>query len=124
MDKNIPDFYLASSDGYYMDEPRKCYQIKRLQGDKRKDYMLINVDPPFIGQNYGLGGQDFNTVLIATRHKGDSLFPINKWPVFIHVARLLINNPEDRDIIHDDEMQEIGWAELYRSELDAIAKKL
>lgn len=116
------DFYLSSSEGYDLGNPRKCYRIKRLQGDTRDDYLLIRIDPPLIGQEYGLGGQDIDEVIVAARYKGDSLFPIVEWPAFVHVARILVDNPGHRDIIHSDELEEIAWAELYET-YDAARNK-
>lgn len=119
-----PDFFLASSEGYRLTEPRSCKRIKRVRSDNRDDLLLVKVEPPLIGQLYGLGGRDIDTLLIATRHKGDSLFPIRKWPVFVHVARLLIENPERREQIHDNEFESIAWAELYRTKEDARVKAM
>ncbi len=119
-----PDFFLASSEGYRMEEPRSCKQIKRLRSDTRDDLLLVKIEPPLIGQSYGLGGHDIDTLLVATRHKGDSLFPIKEWPVFVHVARLLIDNPEKREKIGDDEFESIAWAELYQTEDDARTKAM
>jgi hypothetical protein len=115
-----PDFFLTSaSEGYDFKETRKCKIIKRLRSKNRDDLMMIKIDPPVIGQKYGLGGKDIDIVFIATRHQGDSLFPIKKWPVFVHVARFLINNPEERDVIDDNEFESIAWAEIYKTESDA-----
>ena len=119
-----PDFYLASSEGYELEEPRRCWHIKLLVTDKRKDLLLIRIDPPIIGQKYGLGDRDLDVVLVATRYKEDSLFPINKWPVFIHVARLLIDNPQERSSLREDEFESIAFAELYESEQDARLKRM
>ncbi len=119
-----PDFFLASSEGYCLEQPRSCKRIKRLRSDNRDDLLLVKVKPPIAGQPYGLCGRDIDTLLIATRHKGDSLFRIRKWPVFVHVARLLIENPERREQIHDNEFQSIAWAELYRTEEDARIKAM
>ena len=116
-----PDFFLASSEGYQLEKPRSCKRIKRVRSDTRDDLLLIKVEPPLIGQPYGLGGRDIDTLLIAARHKGYSFFPIKEWPVFVHVARLLIENPEQREQIHDNEFESIAWAELYRTKEDARA---
>jgi hypothetical protein len=119
-----PDFFLASSEGYGLMEPRSCKRIKRVRSDNRDDLLLVKVEPPLIGQVYGLGGRDIDTLLIATRHKGDSLFPIGTWPVFVHVARLLIENPERREQVHNNEFESIAWAELYRTKEDARVKAM
>lgn len=121
---NDPDFFLASSDGYRLEEPRSCRRIKRVSSDSRNDLLLVKIEPPLIGQPYGLGGRDIDMLLVATRHKGDSLFPIKKWPVFVHVARLLIANPEEREQIHDNEFESIAWAELYATKAAARAKTM
>jgi hypothetical protein len=117
------DFYIASSEGYQMDSPRRCKAIKRLRGVDRDDYLLIAIDPPLNGQVFGLGGRDLDQVIIATRHRGDSLFPINAWPVFVHVARLLVPY-EGQDAVGNDEVESFAWAELYPTEEAARAKAM
>jgi hypothetical protein len=117
------DFFLASSEGYGLEQPRSCKRVKRLSSDTRDDLLLVKIAPPLIGQAYGLGARDIDTLIIATRHKGVSLFPIKEWPVFVHVARLLIDNPEERDRVHDDEFKLIAWAELYATEASAREKQ-
>lgn len=113
-DDLTPDFYLASSEGYcMMEEPRKAYRIKRLRGERRDDYLLIRIDPPLIGKQYGRGAGDIDQVVVATRHRGDSLFPMREWPVFVHVALPLVDAPQDRDTLRKRELEEIAWAALY-----------
>jgi hypothetical protein len=119
-----PDCFLASSEGYGLEEPRSCKRIKRVRSDTRDDLLLVKVDPPLIGQRYGAGGGEIDTLLVATRRKSDSLFPIRAWPVFVHVARLLIASPEKREQIHDNEFESIAWAELYRTEAEAREKAM
>jgi hypothetical protein len=110
-----PDFFLASSEGYGLEEPRKSYRLRRIAGRSGDDYLLVRVDPPISGQRYGLGGQNIDRVVLATRHEGESLFPISSWPVFVHVARLL-REPKHGDTLTREDLEEIGWAELYQTE--------
>ncbi|MCC6672164.1 MAG: hypothetical protein IT458_13970 [Planctomycetes bacterium] len=114
---------MASSEGYEMESPRRCRAIKRLSGEDRDDYLLIGIDPPLNGQFFGRGGRDIDQVVIATRHRGESLFPIRRWPVFIHVARLLVPY-EGQDVVRNDEVEPIAWAELYATEEAARARAL
>jgi hypothetical protein len=95
-----------------------------LRSDTRDDLLLVQVEPPLIGQYYGLGDQDIDALIVATRHKGDSLFPIDRWPVFVHVARLLINKSGVIDQIRDNQYESIAWAELYPTEEAARMKSL
>lgn len=108
-----PDFFLASSEGYDMEEPRACWRIRRLATDHRDDLLLIRIAPPLIGQKYGLGGKDIYEVIIATRHQGASLFPVTEWPLYVHVARLKKNLPVDQSHVEGDAFESIAWAELY-----------
>jgi len=121
---NRPDFFLASSEGYGLEEPRRCWRVKRVATDKRDDLLLVTIDPPLLGQDYGQGSRDLDLVLVATRHEGASLFPVNEWPVFVHVVRPLITNPQDRDMFRKGEYESIAWAELYPTEQDARMKSM
>ncbi|HEX8596908.1 MAG TPA: hypothetical protein VF952_00120 [Chloroflexia bacterium] len=116
-----PDFYLGSTDVYPDSDfarPRKCWRIKRLKGDVRDDYLLIRIDPPIIGQPFGLGGEDIHMVVVATKDRTASLFPIRRWPVYVFVIRLLVDEPESRDVVHDEELELVVWGELYGTEED------
>jgi hypothetical protein len=106
-----------------MEEPRRCFAVRRVRGDKRDDYLVVRIEPPVVGQPFGLGGQDIDHVILATRHVGESLFPIQRWPVFVHVARPLVPI-EGRDMLHDGELESIAWAEIYQTEDAARAKAL
>ena len=110
-----PDFYLASSEGYGLERPRRCFPVRRLQGDRRGDLLLVRIEPPLLGQPFGLGNRDIDEIIIATRHVGESLFPIQRWPAYVHVARVLVPI-QGRIVIHDNEMESIAWAELYQAE--------
>lgn|SRR5262249_13302372 len=108
-----PDFFLASREGYGLEKPRACYQIKRLKGRSRDDFSLIRIVPGLVGQPYGLGDRDISTLVIAPRHIDVSLTPVSSWPVFVHVARLLIPTDQIGEQIADTDIEEVGWAELY-----------
>ena len=116
---NRPDFYLASPEGYGLKEPRCGWRVKRMSTEQRDDLLLIKVDPPLSGKKYGLETRDIDLLLVAPRHLGASLFPINEWPISVHVARPLIDHPELRDRLRQQEYVLIAWAELYRTEADA-----
>ena len=107
-----------------MEEPRSCWRIKRLATHERKDLLLVKIDPPLPGIKYGVEGRNIELVLIATRHRDGSLFPVTRWPVYVHVARPLIPDEdlELRDELGEDEFRSMAWAELYRTEEDARLK--
>ncbi len=107
-----------------MGDPRRCWIIKSLETSKRRNYLLLKIDPPLIGQKYGLGSSDIDKVVVTTRYQGDSLMPVREWPIFVHVGRLLGKNLEDKNQLEDTDFEVIGWAELYRSEEEARQKAM
>jgi len=116
-----PDFYLASTEGYGLEEPHSCWRIKRVTVVGRDDFVLARVDPPV---PVGLEHCDVDRILLATRHVGFSLFPISKWPPSVYVARTYCDNPESKDNFLRGEFRVFAWAELYRTEEDARTKAL
>lgn len=97
-------------------------RLKRLASESRDDLLLIEIDPPLPGQKYGLGNRDLDVVVVATRHRDASLFPINEWPVSVHVAHVLTDNLRTRNTVREEELESIAWAELYKSEENARFK--
>lgn len=116
-----PDFYLTSSEGYGLEEVRACYKERRLMNGHPDGYMLCEVDPPIVGQPYGLGGQDMHRDVIASRHSGYSIFAISDWPAYVHVARLIRDVSDDKFVIAENDIESIGWAEIYESSAAAKA---
>lgn len=116
-----PDFYLTSSEGYGLEEVRACYKERRLMNGHPDEYMLCEIDPPIVGQPYGLGAQEIYRVIIASRHSGYSIFAIKDWPGYVHVARLIRDVSGDKFAIAENDIESIGWAEIYESSVAAKA---
>jgi len=116
------DFYLASADSYNLEIPRRGWQLKRMSGLGRDD-LLVRIDPPVI-DGFGSDAEIIDTVVLAIKHEGGSLFPVTHWPASVHVLRPTIDNVEDRDMLQMGEFRNIAWAELYRTEQDARKRSL
>jgi len=112
-------YYLASTEGYDLRQPRKLTVVKRVYNEHQVELILAEIDPVIIGQKYGLMNKDINCVVIAPRYSGDSLEHISKWPFDIHLARLLNGDGCDKEILGDNEIELIAWAELYPTEAAA-----
>lgn len=110
-----PDFYLTSNEGYSLQDIRACYKERRFVGEHPDGYMLCEVDPPILGQSYGLGGQDIQHVVLASRHAGYSIFAVDDWPRYVHVARLTRDVADDEFVIAKGDIESVGWAEIYGS---------
>ena len=119
---STPDFFLKSSEGYGLDVPRACFRRARLGGRAADDYLVVDIDPPLPGESFGRPGQAIRVLVLATRHAGRTLFPVNEWPLYVHVAiptRELLQQTE----LSADDLDHVAWAEIYRTIDDAIAEK-
>lgn len=85
VDTKEADFVLASGDTCLLEDPRNCVVLKRYAGEHPDGYILVSIDPPLIGQQFGLGGDDVNEVVLMSRWSERTLSPIQEWPVFVHV---------------------------------------
>lgn len=110
-------FYLASSEGYGMEEPRRGFTIRRLRGDHRDDYLLARIDPPMIGQSFGrqrdLDDTPCRSVAVS-------------YPELASLRPRGAASRTDRGTrrLHDDELVSIAGAEIYQTEEAARAKAI
>lgn len=111
-------YFLSSLDYKTFSVTRKCVFQKRLRFRTGKDCVLVRVSPPVIGQAYGTG-EDINLLVIAARHEGKGLFPIEEFPCFVFITRPLIDDIEAHEEIGKEDVEILGWGELYRTRADA-----
>ena len=107
------DFYLCLNEG--TGEPRACWIKGRRRYGDRDDYMLVAVEPPVIGQPYGLGSEDIYHLLLATRLHGYTLWPTPQWPAHVYVLRLQSKSAIDQVEMDQTQAQLIEWGVLHRS---------
>ena len=119
------DFFMGSSEQLSLQTPRRCWRRQRLKsGNRSDDFLVIKVDPAIPGKPFGYA-DDMDTVIVATRWEGDSLFPINTFPDRqppVYVCRILIDDIETRTEIEYGDYELFAWAELYPSEAEARAR--
>src|SRR2546429_2573950 len=112
--ENEPDFFLcARGESRALSEPRACWARARLQDDIRDDYMLVEIQPPLIGQKYGLGGDDINQLVLATRHAGRSLYPISEWPSYVYVFRILDYSLITQSTFTANQVEMLTWGMIF-----------
>ncbi|MBE7539803.1 MAG: hypothetical protein HS122_15515 [Opitutaceae bacterium] len=122
-----PDFFLSSAGEYKpLSVPRACWTRERLRDQARDDHMLIEIEPPLIGQSFGRGGEDITRLIISTRHQGETLFPITTWPASVYVARILDENVIEARMFKREQVELIAWAMIFstRDEAAVQADKL
>jgi len=113
---HTPDLYLSSLESSRFEPVRRCRLIRRLRFDTGKPCALVSLDPPVIGQDFG-ELEDLAELIVTARHEGASLFPIEEFPLFVHLG--LLRAPGDPDVISAADVEVIGWGELYRTADDA-----
>jgi hypothetical protein len=87
--------------------------------------LLVSVEPPVIGQSFGLGGEDIGELVLSPRYQGDSLFPIGSYPVSVSVYRL-VNSEESRPrtALTPADVELVAWGEIYETAEEASAATL
>jgi hypothetical protein len=117
-----PDFFLSTAgENQELSSPRACWAKGRLRDQVRDDYLLIEIEPPLIGQMYGLGDQDIIRLLLSTRFEGTSLFPFKDWPCHVFVARILDDVITKTLVFTLGQVELIAWGTIFRTLDDAAA---
>lgn len=78
----------------------------------RNDYMLVSVDPPY-RQPKGIGYTDMYQLVLASRWKGQSLYPISSWPCHVFVYQPLCKISPDQTNLKQGDLAILAWADLY-----------
>jgi len=118
-----PIFYLTTAGEYkLLSKPRSCRFARRLRDVNRDDYMLVEIDPPLIGQSFGLGGNDIGELILSTRHCGYTLFPVEEWPTHVYVARLIVQQALVAESITREQVQLIAWGMIFKDLEEANAR--
>jgi hypothetical protein len=110
-------YYLSSLDSYALEATRRCEFLELMQFATGKQCVLAAVDPPLPGEPFGVSGE-ISRVILANRHRGETLSPIVTFPCFVFVARPL--DPDQRRSWRAQDMQILAFGELYRSQQDIM----
>lgn len=93
-------FNLSLNEGYFEEDPRKCRCERRVTViEHRTTAMLVSVSPPYSGERYCIDTPEIKFALVGPRFGGDSLFPINTWPMPVNISLPVIARPEMRESI-------------------------
>lgn len=77
--------------------------------------MLVRVEPPVIGQNYGLGSEDISHLILTAKYEGVSLFPIKEWPCHVYVSRILSDSVISALKFTASQIEVIAWGIIFRN---------
>ena len=106
-------YFLSSLESSRFTETRTCVFRKRMRFPTGKDAVLVEISPPVIGPDFGLGDNEIDLLVLANRYEGATLFPIDKFPCHIFITRPLVEGIEERDEVRKEELEILAWGELY-----------
>ena len=114
--KKQPDFFLTSAgESTKLARPRACWIKGRLKDQMRDDHMLVEIEPPLVGQSYGLRDKDIANLILSSRHKGFSLFPIKEWPCYVYIARILDDAIIETMSFTRGQVEIIAWGVIFHT---------
>jgi len=119
-----PDFFLGSSEhSGDWSRARSCQVAGKVTDAEEREYLWVKIDPPVIGQPYGLGDKDITDVLLLPHLQGTSLFPISEFPLPVYIYRVL-----DEQVFRDSRalpsnLTMAAWGELYATREEADRAK-
>jgi hypothetical protein len=92
-----------------------CWEKVRLRDSVRDDHMLIEIEPKFAGQHFGLGTVDITQLVISAHLRDQTLYPISKWPLFVYVGRILDKAIIESRAFTREQVELIAWGALFRT---------
>jgi hypothetical protein len=122
-----PDFFMSTAGEYSpLAAPRACWQRARLRDAVRDDYMLVEIEPALKDRRFGLGATDITRLLLSTRHRGQTLFPVSEWPSSVYVTRIVDDTVLDTGMFTPGQVELIAWGALFRTREEAwdLARRL
>ncbi|MTD56092.1 hypothetical protein [Amycolatopsis pithecellobii] len=110
--------YLSSLESQRFESVRECRIVELLTFDTGKEAAYAFVEPPVLGQEFNKAS-DIRQVIVAPRHEGASIAPVHQSPCFVFIAIPRGEFDTLRSPIRADDLEIIGWGELYRTYDDA-----
>lgn len=119
--RGIMILYLSSYDYTEFEVPRRILNYQKRKIDNR-NVLSVEIDEPVIGQKYGFGGIDINTLYLINRVDENAFEKLDSFPIDVHVC--IPKRPQDHTPASLSDMQNIAWASLYDNKEDAEKHKI
>jgi hypothetical protein len=111
-------YYLSSLDSARFEPVRECHLVRALTFDSGKSAVEARLEPGVVGQDFDRGSDIF-TVILSARHEGASVDPVTEFPCFVFITIPRPGSGQLETPIRSDDLEIIGWGELYRTRSDA-----
>lgn len=108
-------YYLSSLDSTRFEPVRECHFERLLTFDSGKVAVEARLSPTVIGQDFHRAS-DIETVILSPRHEDASIDPVSMLRLIAIPSgrHKVLQSP-----IRSDDLEIIGWGELYRTREDA-----
>jgi hypothetical protein len=116
-------YYLSSLDSTRFEPVRECRVQRLLSFDTGKVAAEAQLSPAVVGQDFNRG-PDIESVILSARHEGASLDPVNEFPCSVYITIPRREQGVLESPIRSDDLEIIGWGELYRSREDAESHRV
>ncbi len=105
------DFYLVSTELREPYEPRACRIVRRLRSELRDDLALVEIEPPLSHHVYNTN-EEVCWLILASRHQGESLFPVSEWPLAVYICRPKGECKPESNTIASSDLSILDWGEV------------
>ena len=106
-------FYLTSSESKSFGvSVRKCEVVKSIKYGKRDDLALVRIEPVYSFEDEKNGYTEYDELILASRYEGNSIFKIQEWPIYVHVA-VKVQESVDYNNLREGDLKKLAWAEIY-----------
>jgi hypothetical protein len=121
-----PTCFLTSGEEVFWAQPRAAWRLGVAAGpDPHRSLLVLRIDPPAIGQRFGLGGEDVSEVVVTPVSPRDSVDPL-RLPVDVHL--LLPRRPWTPDVerLGEADLSLVGRAKLVStwSQAEALDRRM
>lgn len=111
-------YYLSSLDSVRFEPVRECRFERTLAFDSGKAAVEARLDPGVVGQEFDRAS-DIVNVILSARHEGASVDHVTEFPCFVFITIPRAGFDRLETPIRSDDLEIIGWGELYRTRADA-----
>lgn len=112
--ERAPNFFLTTAGECTSPAaPRACWERQRVSDVARDDYMVVDIDPPLVDERPEAAGYTVPTLVVATRHRGLTLYPITGWPTYVYVGQILDPTIVQSGHFARGQVQLLAWGALY-----------
>lgn len=111
-------YYLSSLDSARFEPVRQCQVERMLTFDSGKVAVEARLSPSVVGQDFNRAS-DIDTVILSCRHEGAVIDPVSEYPCFVFITIPKGDGYALQSPVRPDDLEIIGWGELYRTREDA-----